>query len=114
MDVSVRDVDEIVRFGRSLNGFMTDYLGSLQQVSTGASSDYTKARNCLNSFVRRLKRPNGNSRWPNGILNLLKQEPVGDLKRTIPTGSSAKKRSLNRNKRYTSVPLGLWKRAKAS
>ncbi len=56
MDVSVRDVDEIVRFGRSLNGFMTDYPGSLQQVSTGASSDYTKARNCLNSLRTKVEK----------------------------------------------------------
>lgn len=47
MDVNVRDVDEIIRFGRSLNGFLTDYLGSLQGVYTGAVSDSMTAGNAL-------------------------------------------------------------------
>lgn len=47
MDVNVRDVDEIVRFGNSLKSFLSDYLGALMQVVQSANIDYTTARNAL-------------------------------------------------------------------
>lgn len=45
MDVNVRDVEEIVHFGHSLQSFLSDYLGVLTQVGQGAQQDYTHARN---------------------------------------------------------------------
>ncbi len=50
MDVNVRDVQEIVRFGNSLKSFLTDYMGALNMVLNGANADYTKARNALNTI----------------------------------------------------------------
>lgn len=50
MDVNVKDVDEIVRFGRSLQGFLSDYLGALNLVMQGANSDESTARNNLNTI----------------------------------------------------------------
>lgn len=50
MDVNVKDVDEIVRFGRSLQGFLSDYLGVLNLVMQGANSDESTARNNLNTI----------------------------------------------------------------
>ena len=47
MDVNVRDVEEIVRFGHSLKGFLSDYLSMLGRVGSAAQQDYTTARNNL-------------------------------------------------------------------
>lgn len=55
MDVNVRDVDEIVRFGRSLQSFLSDYLGALMMVNQGAQCDYTTARNALNSIRTKME-----------------------------------------------------------
>lgn len=50
MDVNVRDLDEIVRFGSSLKSFLSDYLTALNYVRNGANEDYTKARNALGTI----------------------------------------------------------------
>lgn len=50
MDVNVHDVAEIVRFGRSLQSFLSDYLGVLSQVGNAAQQDYTQTRNKYNTI----------------------------------------------------------------
>lgn len=68
MDVNVRDVDEIVRFGRSLNSFVSDYLGLLRQVGTASSNDYNTARNSLNRIRSRMESAESNLRSAKGML----------------------------------------------
>lgn len=50
MDVSVKDLDEIRRFGSSVKGFLTDYLSGLSRVGNMATSDRFKATNALSSM----------------------------------------------------------------
>lgn len=50
MDVNVRDLEEIVRFGRSLQSFLSDYHGVLGQVGSASQQDYTQARNKYNTI----------------------------------------------------------------
>lgn len=50
MDVNVKDVDEIVRFGNSLKSFLNDYLMELNQVARGADDDRIRAQNKLNTI----------------------------------------------------------------
>lgn len=55
MDVNVRDVEEIVRFGNSLKGFLSGYIEALGRITTGANCDYTTARNALNSIRTKME-----------------------------------------------------------
>lgn len=50
MDVNIRDLNEIVRFGNSLKDFLSDYLGNINRIGNAARQDYTTARNCLNTI----------------------------------------------------------------
>lgn len=53
MDVSVKDVDEIVRFANSTKGFLSDYLSTLTTVGSRAANDASMARNMLQTIRNR-------------------------------------------------------------
>lgn len=55
MDVNVRDVEEVVRFGSSIKSFVSDYLGALQTVVQGANTDRTTAENTLRRMRSRVE-----------------------------------------------------------
>lgn len=44
MDVSVKDVEEIVNFGNSLQTFLNNYMGQFTQLHIGADMDVAQAR----------------------------------------------------------------------
>ena len=45
MDVNVRDINEIVRFGNSMKSFLSDYLELLSTICNASGYDYTEAGN---------------------------------------------------------------------
>lgn len=55
MDVNVRDVEEIVRFGNSVKSFLSDYVGALHMSVQGANQDRTTAENTLRRMRGRVE-----------------------------------------------------------
>lgn len=53
MDIKVKDIDEIRRFGSSVKSFLSEYLGGLSRVGSMAYSDRLKATNALSSMRNR-------------------------------------------------------------
>lgn len=56
MDVNVKDVNEIVCFGRSLQSFLAEYLNALNAVRSGAEFDRAKAYNIVNKLRTKMEK----------------------------------------------------------
>lgn len=74
MDVKVKDIDEIRRFGSSVKSFLSEYLLGLSRVGSMAGSDRLKATNFLSSMRNRADSAESNLRSAERMLEDAKRK----------------------------------------
>ena len=76
MDVNVKDIEEIVRFSRSMQSFLNNYLAALNKIMNGASSDVSKASNAITTMRNRTESAKNNLRYSEHRLEQLLEEEI--------------------------------------